>query len=376
MASLTKQAKSRFWNACYTDRTGRQLKRSTRTSDKAAALKIALELERVERLAREGQASTFQFQKIVSEVTRDVIGETLPSSSVGQYLTDWLNGIQKKNTDSTIKRYTNTVRRFLEFLGPTAKQPVRSLTPTHIEGFLNHRLRSGLAPKTAIIDIKTLSIALRRAENYNIIDKNPAPAVKLPKAVSSERGVFSAEELHKLVNAAPNQDWQTLIYLGFYVGARLSDCVMMSWECVNTDTGLLTYTQRKTGKRVVVPIQINLLRHLLTVAESHQTGFLCPSLANKTPGGKHGLSESFKRIVKRAEIDLQTIQGKGTRKFSKRTFHSLRHSFSSALANAGISEEVRMRLTGHSSRDIHSKYTHLNLDPLKKAITMLPKIGT
>jgi integrase len=156
----------------------------------------------------------------------------------------------------------------------------------------------------------------------------------------------------------------------------LGDCVTMSWECVNTDTGLLTYTQRKTGKRVVVPIQINLLRHLLTVAQSHQTGFLCPSLANKTPGGKHGLSESFKRIVKRAEIDLQTIQGKGARKFSRRTFHSLRHSFSSALANAGISEEVRMQLTGHSSRDIHSKYTHLNLDPLKKAITMLPKIGT
>ena len=33
-----------------------------------------------QRLAREGQASTFQFQRIVSEVTRDVIGETLPHS--------------------------------------------------------------------------------------------------------------------------------------------------------------------------------------------------------------------------------------------------------------------------------------------------------
>ena len=76
-----------------------------------------------------------------------------------------------------------------------------------------------------------------------------------------------------------------------------------------------------------------------------------------------------------AEIDLQTVQGKGKRKFSRRTFHSLRHSFSSALANAGISEEVRMRLTGHSSRDIHAHYTHLNIEPLKNAITMLPKLG-
>ena len=376
MASLTKQQKSRFWVACYTDRNGRQLKRSTKTTDKGAALKIAIELERVERLAREGQASTFQFQKIVSDVTREVIGEALPSPSISDYLNDWLKSIEKKNTESTIERYTNTVNRFLEFLAGTAKQPVRSLTPTHVEGFLNHRLRSGLAPKTAIIDVKTLSIALRRAENFGIIDKNPAPAVKLPKAVSSERSTFSAADLLKLVNAAPNQDWQTLIYMGFYLGARLSDCVMMTWENVDTDSGLLTYIQRKTGKRVVVPIQVNLLRHLITVSESHQSGFLCPSLATKTPGGKHGLSESFKRIVRRAEIDLQTVQGKGARKFSRRTFHSLRHSFSSALANAGISEEVRMQLTGHSSRDIHSKYTHLNLEPLKNAITTLPKIGT
>src|SRR5688572_28689420 len=98
MASLTKQQKSRFWVACYTDRNGRQLKRSTKTTEKAAALKIAIELEHVERLARDGQASTFQFQKIVSDVTREVIGEALPSPSVSDYLNDWLRSIEKKNT--------------------------------------------------------------------------------------------------------------------------------------------------------------------------------------------------------------------------------------------------------------------------------------
>ena len=32
--------------------------------------------------------------------------------------------------------------------------------------------------------------------------------------------------------------------------------------------------------------------------------------------GKHGLSESFNRIVKRAKIDPQKIQGKGKQKFN------------------------------------------------------------
>src|SRR5688572_12126248 len=77
-----------------------------------------------------------------------------------------------------------SVNKFLSALGPAASQPIRSLTPTQIERFLNKRLDEGVAPKTAIIDVKTISIALRRAENYGLIDKNPAPAVKLPKAVS------------------------------------------------------------------------------------------------------------------------------------------------------------------------------------------------
>jgi hypothetical protein len=49
MASIVKRAKSRFWTACYTDRDGRQLKRSTKTTDRNRATEIAIELERVER---------------------------------------------------------------------------------------------------------------------------------------------------------------------------------------------------------------------------------------------------------------------------------------------------------------------------------------
>jgi integrase len=48
-----------------------------------------------------------------------------------------------------------------------------------------------------------------------------------------------------------------------------------------------------------------------------------------------------------ADIDQRQIQSSRNRKFSKLSYHSLRHSFSSALANVGISADVRMKLTGH-----------------------------
>ena len=51
---------------------------------------------------------------------------------------------------------------------------------------------------------------------------------------------------------------------------------------------------------------------------------------------------------------------------------SIRHSFTSALANAGVSPELRMKLTGHKSAEIHRGYTHLEMDTLKEAIKKLP----
>jgi integrase len=40
--------------------------------------------------------------------------------------------------------------------------------------------------------------------------------------------------------------------------------------------------------------------------------------------------------------------------FSLRSFHSLRHSFISTLANSGVSSELRRRLSGHASEEMHA----------------------
>ena len=69
-----------------------------------------------------------------------------------------------------------------------------------------------------------------------------------------------------------------------------------------------------------------------------------------------------------------TVPGKGKRNFTKRTFHSLRHGFNSKLANEGVSEEVREKLTGHKSGMMNQRYTHLEIDALRKAVRKLPML--
>ena len=77
----------------------------------------------------------------------------------------------------------------------------------------------------------------------------------------------------------------------------------------------------------------------------------------------------------RAGVDRHRVQVSRRRKFSRKSFHSLRHSFASALANAGVSPELRMRLSGHKSETVHQRYTHVQLEPLKAAIAALPSLN-
>ncbi len=336
---------------------------------------IAIELESVEQKAKQGALTTTQLRKVLNDVSEKVTGDCLIAPTVEDYLNDWLVGVKTRNSSATYERYANTVKLFLANLNGRAKGPVTSVTPREIDSFLNWRLKSGVAPKTAIVDLKTLNTAFRQAEAYGTILKNPVAAVRLPKEECSERDVFTHEEVQKLLHAAPSVDWQTLILLGYFVGARLRDCVQMKWDNVHPEEGVMIYHQQKTGKKVTVPMHYHVIEHLKYKATFGTTGFLCPKLANKGPGGKHGLSESFKRIVKKAGLDPMTVQGKGMRNFTKRTFHSLRHSFNSMLANVGISDEIRMKLTGHRSKAMNERYTHLQMDTLKNAVTAVPLFG-
>lgn len=78
-----------------------------------------------------------------------------------------------------------------------------------------------------------------------------------------------------------------------------------------------------------------------------------PVLAGKAGGGKSGLSMAFKRIMEHAEIKgrlLREANGEG-RSQSSLSFHSLRHGFVSVMANAGVAQELRQKLTGHASAE-------------------------
>jgi integrase len=69
---------------------------------------------------------------------------------------------------------------------------------------------------------------------------------------------------------------------------------------------------------------------------------------------------------------LREKAGKYGRKVAERSFHSLRHSYVTALSAAGVAVELRQKLAGHSSESQSLLYTHPEFAALRSAIEKLP----
>jgi integrase len=100
-----------------------------------------------------------------------------------------------------------------------------------------------------------------------------------------------------------------------------------------------------------------------------------PELTGKLIAGRTGLSVQFRKIAAKAGVIGRAVtrEGKG-RTTNSKTFHALRHSFISALANAGVASEIRQKLAGHSDSKVHANYTHHELQTLRGAIGKLPSL--
>ena len=377
MASLHKdpRGKSPFWYCAFTLPDGRRAFRSTKQTERKLALGICLEWEKCAGHGRGGSFTEAQARKVLNSILENTGQAPMQTETIHDYFTNWLNGKELANKPRTAERYGIVVEKFLASLGQKARRPLGALTSRDVESFRNQSIDDGKAPKTISIEIKILRTVLNVARRQGRITANPAEAVELPKIVSHTRDLFTPEQVRMLL-AAAKDEWQTAILTGYYLGARLTDVVNLTWENVDLTGGVITYEQRKTGKPVTAPLHPDLKDHLLKLAGDNPRAPLCPALQKRSVGGRKGLSVSFTNIMRDAGIGQQQVKGKGKqgRKFSKLSFHSLRHTFTSALANANVPAEVRQKLTGHADAATHQKYTHLELAPLQAAIATLPSV--
>ena len=248
---------------------------------------------------------------------------------------------------------------------------------------------------------------------------DPWAGVCLKADDSISRRELSLDEVERLYTAASKEgkEWKLLLMTGIYTGMRLGDCCRLKWEDVHLDRGVIQIIPEKTkkhahGKPVTIPIHPSLMAELRIVREEgigkreemgtgngeRETGngdvgqgtsdaavgrddpiaphaFVNPKVADLYMNRKWQLDEGLRRIFKAANITMSIrVEGR-CRKTVVASFHSLRHTFVSLSANAGVPLPVVQSIVGHCSTAMTRHYYHENLDALRSAVASIPVIG-
>ena len=352
-------------------------------------------------------------RKYLAELLAVATGEELTAYTVESWFAEWLRRKARDSSPATMARYNSHLDAFLVWLGPDRrKKPLESVTTAMVRTWREKLQDGGRAGKTVQSYTKDLGAAYRAAIREGLANFNPATALEpIPTDDSQDRKPFTGKEVADLLTAAgqfaeagkerrtPEEqakaaaiaaEWRGLILVAAFTGLRLGDASKLSWESVDLAGKKITLIPAKTKRKkreVCIPIQPDLLAYLeaVPIASDNPDAPVFPVLSKTSIGARAGLSQTFNKIMHSAGVDRgkpsrppaedgKPAKASVGRVTYERGFHSLRHTFTSWLRNAGVSEEDRMALTGHSTRESHAIYSHHDEEALRAAVSKLPSI--
>ncbi|MDD4181034.1 MAG: tyrosine-type recombinase/integrase [Victivallaceae bacterium] len=284
--------------------------------------------------------------------------------------------------------YHATLDEFLAFLDSHVFE-LNDVTSGMAIGFAEHLRTTQISVSThnrKIIRLRKIFEVLKDYRN----EDNPFAAPELRRKDREEQGVivrriaFSRDQEQAILKELDNPqrkiinkpEVRVIYYLGMYTGQRLKDCVLLQWDKVDFSLRRVWVKQFKTGKEVSIPIADPLYKVLKDALEWKADSYVCPNVAaryqivdERGKGVGDGLVNiDMLRVIKWIGLEPSVKVAGRKKKATVYGFHSLRHSFASHCAEAGIPKAVVVSILGANSEIVDRFYTHVGEDAQRAAI--------
>ena len=166
-------------------------------------------------------------------------------TTLGQWIDEWLD--RKQNLEpGTRAKYESAIRLYIKpRLGKARLQDIRRL---HCQEFVNGL--TDIAPKTVHNVVGVLSAALADAVKMEVIARNPAADLDLPRIVKKEPLAMSKEVQAEFENAISQSPYRNVYLIALHTGARISEVLGLQWRNIDMKTGDVTIAgqlERKQG---------------------------------------------------------------------------------------------------------------------------------
>jgi integrase len=380
MASVHRNPRSPkgVWYAHYYLADGRRVARSTSTRDKAKARIIAEAWAAAESAVADGTATRERIAEILNETLKRVGIQATEYVSVSAWLDEWLASKEQVSASTKVS-YQQTVREFKNYLGEQGcRRRLESITEADIRGFVA-LLRSEGRSGTTVNKIvrRYLAIPFERARKLGKIKFNPAMLVDPEKVETVSKHTFTPEQVASLV-AVADRDWAGAILFTYGTGVRLQDVANLRWSSLDLETGVVTFTERKTGRKAIIGLHADFVDWIATQSVPEApSAFVFPSLTNRGTSGQNGLSTAFASLMDRAGIASVEIRhgntGKG-RAVRALSFHSFRHGAATAVFAGAALKEITRRVTNHAAGGVVDRYIHDDLTAIRAAVALIPRL--
>lgn len=411
MASIIKRRNSQYWHAVFRvpqdNGKSKVVFRSTKKTLKREATQAAVDMERAARAeagaddeksrrilavvtratedAARGVLTAKKGRELIREVVKISTGQDVRSYTVKEWIDDWIAN-QAGLAKSSCRAYRTATNNFIDWLGERRDASIETITGEDMRAFRDWLLNGmGKGKKVSKSTVqgkhKCIKSVFADALSVGIVGINPSATMK---AIITEpklaRKPFTKEEVNRLILHAKNDEWRRFITLATFTGLRMGDCMDIVWQNIKLEEGVIELVPKKTERinlEVKIPIHPTLAVSLYEVPEAKRTkGKVFPEIAKITKSGSSGMSTKFIDLMHEAKVSRGKSQTNGERTNYERSFHSLRHTLTTWLAKAQVPPEIRMKITGHKSKEIHAIYTHLDQEQLSTAINSIPLLTT
>lgn len=265
--------------------------------------------------------------------------------TVGAYAIDWLQDTARTVKPSTAEFYRHQLRH----LEPIADMPLDALTPAHVRALIAASAEHHATRTTRGI-VQTLAQMLKRAQEDGHVERNVAALVRLPKLDTKPARHFTAAEARRFLHVASDDDLGSLYAVALGTGLRRGELLALSWADVDLAANTVRIRRSKTSAGVrLVPL----------------AGFARMALADlpKRPGPiwpyrPEYVTRHFQELCRQAGVPVIR-------------FHDLRHTAATLMAEAGVPEETRKWILGHTNVAMTRHYSHESERLMREAVEAL-----
>lgn len=292
--------------------------------------------------------------------------------TLGEYLQRWLRDHARHAVaPQTFERYEQISRLHLQpMLGA---HRLTELRPKHIAEAEAAWRDSGLSPRTCVHHHRVLHDALEQAVRWQLLQSNPAHAIKPPRAEQREMKVLDVEQASALLEALRGSQLEAPIVTALFGGLRVGELLGMRWQDLNLSAAQLSIqqtAQRATGAGVVFrPPKTHRSRRAITLPAVtvdvlrqqrarqleqrlqagpawHQTDLVFTDALGR-PIDENGLRRAFYEVL--AGAGLPRIR-----------LHDLRHTMATLMLAQGEHPKVVSERLGHATVGITlDLYSHV-----------------